>query len=338
MNAVYRVTRRRAAAVVFSTLLSISYSAVAAAAGVQPPQAQQPPAQQPPAPARPAGPPDPAADALRAAQQKVRAGQFDEALAAYAQILQQYPNSVQAMNQTGVVLDLMGKYADARQSFTKAIAAATTPQAKAQGLRSMAMSYAFQSDCKGATPYESQLYETYLGQGDYYNAGEIADELARICIESGDLDTAETWYRMGYTAGLQEPGIKPARKDLWDFRWEHAMARLEARRGHKEEAQKHVALAKAALDKGTNPEQAQFLPYLTGYVAFYTGDYKTALDDLLKGNQNDPFILSLIAQTYEKLGNQADATATYKKILGITIHNPTNAFARPLAKKKLGQG
>ncbi len=268
----------------------------------------------------------------------MRAGQLDEALAAYGQILQQFPASFQAMNQTGVVLDLMGKYADARQAFTKAIAAAPTPQARAQALRSMAMSYTFESNCKGATPYESQLYELYLTAGDYYNAGEIADELARICIESGDLDTAETWYRTGYAAGLQEPNIKPARKDLWDFRWEHALARLAARRGDKDGAQKHVALAKAALDKGTNPDQAQFLPYLTGYVAFYTGDYKSALADLLKGNQNDPFILSLIAQTDEKLGNQAEATATYRKVLAITSHNPTNAFARPLAKKKLGQG
>ena len=59
------------------------------------------------------------------------------------------------------------------------------------------------------------------------------------------------------------------------------------------------------LDKGTNPEQAQFFPYLKGYVAFYAGDYKAALEQLKQANQNDPFIQCMIAQTYEKLGGAA---------------------------------
>jgi hypothetical protein len=41
-------------------------------------------------------------------------------------------------------------------------------------------------------------------------------------------------------------------------------------------AQARLATAKAILDKGTIPEQAQFFPYLKGYVAFYAGDYKAA--------------------------------------------------------------
>jgi hypothetical protein len=49
---------------------------------------------------------------------------------------------------------------------------------------------------------------------------------------------------------------------------------------NKSEAERHVAAAKAILDKGSNPDQAPFYPYLTGYVAFYAGDYKTALAEL----------------------------------------------------------
>ena len=96
-----------------------------------------------------------------------------------------------------------------------------------------------------------------------------------------------------------------------------------------------MAAAKALLDKGTNPNQAPFYPYLAGYVAFYGGDYRTALAELGKANQRDPFILSLIAQTYEKLGRTDEAMATYKKVLEFTMHNPTNAYARPLAVRKL---
>jgi len=233
--------------------------------------------------------------------------------------------------------DLAGQYADARKDFAKALEAADSQRAKSAALRSMAISYAFERNCKAATPYESQLYETLLAQGAFYDAGEVADELARICIDAGSLDEALKWYQVGHTAGLREPKITPARKDLWDFRWEHAQARIAARRGRKADADAHVAEAKKILDRGTNPDQAVFFPYLTGYVALYTGDYKTALADLQRANQNDPFIQCLIAQTYEKLGDKAQATTYYRKALTTSnAHNPPNAYARPLARKKVG--
>jgi Flp pilus assembly protein TadD len=237
----------------------------------------------------------------------------------------------------GVTLDLNGQYADARKAFAKAIEIATTPQAKAQAMRSMAMSYAFESNCKEAATYEAPLYQQYLDAKDFYNAGEIANELARVCLEAGDIDTAAKWYQTGHDAGVREPDIKPERKDLWEFRQEHALARIAARRGDKVNAQKHVDAAKIILDKGTNPQQASFFPYLAGYVAFYANDYKNALVELQKGNQNDPFILLLMAQSYEKIGDDAQAKTLYQKILTFNTHNPPNAFARPIAKKKLQQ-
>jgi len=124
---------------------------------------------------------------------------------------------------------------------------------------------------------------------------------------------------------------------LWEFRTEHALARLAARRGNRAEAEQHVQAAKVILDKGTNPAQAPFFPYLVGYVAFYLGDYQKAENELLRANQNDPFILSLLAQTCEKLGDKAKADDYYQRSLTVSnAHNPPNAYARPLARKKLG--
>jgi tetratricopeptide (TPR) repeat protein len=231
----------------------------------------------------------------------------------------------------GRQMDLDGQYAEARKLFGKAIELASTPQAKAQALRSMAISYAFEGDCGNAAKYEGPLYETYLASKSFFEAGETADELARVCIDAGDLDAAYRWYRNGHEAGLNEPEEK--QKDLWNFRWEHALGRIAARRGNKAEAQKHVEAAKAILDRGANPQQAQFFPYLAGYVAFYGGDFKTALAEFQKANQNDPFILAMIAQTYAKLGDEAQASDYYRKALASNAHNPPNAFARRLAKK-----
>ena len=278
-----------------------------------------------------------AADLVRQGQQKQRDGKPGEALALYRQALQASPRSFAANNQAGMLLDLTGEYSEARKHFSTAIQVASSAQQKAQAERSMAISYAFERNCSEAAKYEVPLHEAYLAEKDFYNAGEIADELARICIESDKLDEALKWYRIGWETGLREPDITADRKDLWAFRWEHAQARVAARRGNKAEAQKHVDAAKGVLDRGTNPTQAPFFPYLVGYVAFYGGDYRTAVSELQKANQTDPFILVLLGQSYEELGDQAQAIEYYKKVLtASSAHNPPNAFARPLAKKKLG--
>ena len=280
---------------------------------------------------------EPQSELVRQAQQLTRENKLDEALARYQQELQTSPGSVAANTGAGSVLDLMGRGADAKQYFTKAIDAAATPLAKANARRAMAMSYAFDNDCRNTARLEEQVFDYYVSVKDFYNQGEILNEAARVCIEAGDFDTAETLYKRGRDAGLKEPGIAPDRVALWNFRTEHALARLAARRHQPAAAQQHVAAAKAILD--ANPEmakgQAVFFPYLTGYVAFYGGDYKRALADLQQANQSDPFIQVLLGETYEKLGDSAHARECYERAAKTTAHNPPAAFARPFATKKL---
>ena len=272
---------------------------------------------------------------VRQGQQLIREGKIDDAIALYRKTLEASPDSLPANNAMGVALDLKGQGADARKYFAKAIEVAATAQARAGATRAVAMSYAFEGNCKKTGEQEQKVIDYYAQQQDYFQQGEVADEAARVCIDAGDLDAAAKWYQTGHDLGLREPDIKPDRKDLWNFRLEHALARIAARRGNKAEADKHMAAAKAILDKGTNPGQAQFLPYLAGYVAFYGGDYKVALDQLQQANQNDPFIQCLMAQAYEKLGDKVKAMEFYRKAASTTSHNPPAAYAQPFAKKKL---
>src|SRR5271166_5791186 len=261
-------------------------------------------------------------------------GKQDEALALYNRALQLSPDLYQAQLATGIALDLEGKYQQARQHLAKAIALAM-PEQKIQALRTMAVSYAFTRDASEAAKYEQQAFDSQYAEKKFDDAAGTANELARIYLESGDVDNAFQWYQTGHLTALLKPNMTPAEKDLWEFRWESALARIRARQDRKEEAQKHLAAAKALLDKGGNPDQTRFYPYIAGYVAFYGGDYKTAIAELQKSDQHDPFNLSLLAQTYEKSGDKEKAMEYYKEILTINSHNPTNAFARPLAEQKV---
>jgi tetratricopeptide (TPR) repeat protein len=267
--------------------------------------------------------------------QLVHDGKLEEALEAFRRGVETSPKSVAANNGAGVVLDLLGRYAEARKYFSQAIKAAPTPPEKAQAQRALAISFGFARDCRGAEKAGRSAYEYFLAAPDFYSAGEVADELGRLCLDAGDLDTAYDWYRKGHDAGLQEENIPPARKDLWDFRWAHARARIAARRGRLDDARKYVAAAQATLSRGNSPEQQVFFPYLTGYVAFYAGDYAAALASLQNAVQTDPFIQCLIAQTYDKLGDRAKGLEYYRRAAGATAHSVPVAFARPFARAKL---
>jgi tetratricopeptide (TPR) repeat protein len=277
-------------------------------------------------------------------------GKLDDAVALYQRAVELDPQLYDAQLYLGVGLDLQAKYDEAREHLAKAIELASEQQTT-QALRVMAVSYAFQRNTDKASEYERRAFDLQYNWKKYADAAGTADELARIYLESGDLDNAFQWYQTGHLTALKNPEITPAEKDLWEFRWEAALARIAARKAQSNlppgektlagQAQQHLAAAKAILDKNDNPDQMRFYPYLAGYVALYTGDYKTTIAELQKANQQfdgkDPFLLSLLAQAYEKSGDKAQAIEYYKKVLTINMHNPTTAFARPLAKKKLAE-
>jgi len=275
-----------------------------------------------------------AQDRIEQARKLNAEGKQGLALALYEEVLEKTPDSFDANLGAGVVLDLDGQYAKARKYLTKAIAVAPA-QSKPRALTAMAISYAFTGVCKNSSRFEKEVFNLRVSAEEWTDAAEAANEAGRLCLESGSLVEAEKWYETGHETALKNANLSAGEKDLWGLRWEHAQARLAARRGQHALAERHAAAVKAILDKGTNPAQALFYPYLSGYVAFYAGDYKTAASELEKAEQRDPFILSLLAQSYEKTGSKDRAVELYRKIMTINIHNPTNAFARPLARKKL---
>jgi tetratricopeptide (TPR) repeat protein len=315
----------------FALLSGVLIIAVCASAQMQP----QPPAQPPQGQQQQLDPNSPAGMAQQA-RRLMGQGKFDEALELTHKAMQADPKSFDAHLATGMILDLQGKYEEARKHIQAAMNVADEKQ-KPGAQRSMAVSYFFERNAKGAEDAERPLIEMYLAKKDFASAADVSNELARLLLESGDYSGATKYYQMGYDASTKAE-LKPEDHALWEWRWHNAQARIAARKGNKAEAQKHVEAAKVAFDNAKNADQAPYWPYLTGYVAFYGGDYNTAVTELLKGNQRDPFVLALLAQAYEKTGKNAEAMELYKKILTINSHNPTGAYARPLAQKKVGSG
>ncbi len=278
-----------------------------------------------------------ALDLVKQGQKLNGEGKQDDALALYHQALALSPNLYEAHLASGIALDLKGDYAAARDQLAKAIEVAPA-DSKQQALRAMAVSYAFEAKANEAAKFEQQVFDARMFAHDFIGAAEIANELGRIYLESGDTAGAYKWYKSGYETAQQKTDLSSADKNLWLFRWESAEARIAARSSKPAEAAQHVAAAKAALENANNPDQARFFPYLAGYVAFYAGDYKNAIANLQQADQHDPMILALLAESFEKTGDSSQANDYYRKVLASNSHNPTNAFARPLARKKLAAG
>jgi tetratricopeptide (TPR) repeat protein len=247
-------------------------------------------------------------------------------------------------------LDRDGQTAQARAIYQAVIDSATDPAAKARAQRAMAMSYAFDGDCANTVKYETMVAaywatrESEDPQNAFYQQGEMANEAARVCLEAGDLDAAERWYRLGYELGIKEPAPPTHPRSLWEFRLAHALGRIAARRNDTAEARTQIAAARRALDGDTAmaAQQERYFPYLVGYVALYTNDLPTAEARLttaigIRNNDRDPFMHCLLAMTYERLGRQEAARAMYQKAYDLaTGHNPPAAFVRPFVRKKLG--
>ncbi len=274
---------------------------------------------------------------IKQAQQLNSEGKQDEALAVLMPMLAADPKSYEANLNAGIVLDLNGDYDKARKYLLQAVEFAP-PDRRVQALRTTAVSYAFTCDLPQVQRFEQLAFDAQMQTQKFSDAAGTANELARVELECGNVADAANWYKMGYDTALRTPNLSDADRDLWDFRWENAQARIAARDGKAQQADARVAAAKTILDKGKIPDQQRFYPYLTGYVAFYQNNYKAAIDDLQKADQKDPFILALLAQAYAKNGNQDEAMKLYRQVLTINSHSPTNAFARPLATKELKMG
>jgi tetratricopeptide (TPR) repeat protein len=265
------------------------------------------------------------------AEKLMVSGDVATAVSALEKIVASAPRSYDAQLILGRALDLQGRHDAARKHLEEALKLAKDDE-RITALTSLGISYAFESKPDEAARYYQRAFDAQIQADDRSSAAGMANALGRIYLESGNLQKAEQWYRTGYETSKKIQAITPTQSALWEMRWHNALGRIAARRGNKAAAEEHAAAAKALLDKGGNDNQRAFYPYLVGYIAFFSKNYRQAIDELMKGDQTDPFVLGLIAQAHEKLGEREAAAEYYRKVMAVATHTINSAFARPRAR------
>ncbi len=198
-------------------------------------------------------PPD-ASALVQKGRRLVADGDFAEGLALYEQALAAQPGLADAHLATGIVLDLMGRYADARKHLTQAIEQAP-PELKANTLNAMATSYAFERRTADAAAFFQQVYDLEQGAGRPAGAAAAANALGRLYLETGDLKKARQWYQTGYEMSRRQPDEPASQLALWELRWLHAQGRIAARAGDAATARRHLDAARQLVAADARAER-----------------------------------------------------------------------------------
>ena len=268
------------------------------------------------------------------AETLLESGDVEGAIVALERIVTAAPRAFAPRLALGRALDLQGRHDVARTHLEEAVRLASDDERNA-ALVALGISYAFEARADDAARYYQRAFDAEMQADDRSGAAGLANALGRVYLESGNLAKAEQWYTTGYETARKIPGLPASQMDLWEMRRHNAFGRIAARRGQAGDAAKHAAAVKALLDKGGNDNQRVFYPYLLGYVAFFRKDYRTAVSELARSDLEDPFILGLLAQAHERLGEREKATEYYRKVIAQPAHSINSAFARPNALRQV---
>lgn len=269
--------------------------------------------------------------AIAEADKLLESGDVKGAITSLDRLVRASPRSFYARIALGRALDLDGRHADARRHLEEALKLAPE-QERTDALTTLGISYAFEAKADEAARYYQRAFDADVQRNDRGAAAGRANALGRIYLESGNLQKAEQWYTTGFETSRKIPELPASQAALWEMRRHNALGRIEARRGNGAGANEHVAAVKGLLGTPGLENQRLFYPYLVGYIAFFAKQYQQAADELLRGDQSDPFVLGLIAQSYEKLGDRAKAGEYYRKVLALPLHSINSAFSRPQAR------
>ena len=265
----------------------------------------------------------------------VAEGKHAEGLALYQAALKARPQLAEAHLAAGIVLDLMGRYSEARRHLTTAIEQAPE-EIKANALSAMAVSYAFERRTSDAAGFYQQVYDLDVAAQRPAGAAATANALGRLYLETGDTKKARQWYETGYEMARRQRDEPTSQLALWELRWLHAQGRIAAREGRAAEARKFVDDARALVARSPAlKDEGPTVAYLAGYVALYTGDAVGARKALAAASDTDPFNLLLMAEAAEKAGDTAAAKDYWSRIVAINGHGIQHALSRPVAQRRL---
>jgi tetratricopeptide (TPR) repeat protein len=271
-------------------------------------------------------------------QLSLNQGQLDEAQKSFEKAIAIDGSTPRAYAFIGNALMLQGQYAQAREKYDTALAKRAAGTAPGGVFYPRSLSYLYEGNVDQALAGLKTFLGEYKQNKLDANFPEVFiwNSIARINLENGRLDEAMKAYEEGFKS---VPGstLEENEKKVWLGRLHHGKGRTLARMGKHEEAWKEAETIKKMIDEG-GEEGKQYVPayhYMAGYLKLEAGDVKAGLEHMKQANLDDPFHKLLLARAYERAGDKVAAKKAYEEIVAFRVNNLERALAYPEAKKKL---
>ncbi len=265
-------------------------------------------------------------------------GKFAEARDAYTRAAELDPTSGLALQQRGHVNSFLGDYAAARADYDSGIALGKANQAPA-----FATFRAFVNVHEGNPGAAINELNNLVTAIDGMNIPEPAGvkinaltNVALIALHTGDIAAAE--QAISQRAALQRGQAEKVGKDEFRRSQEANIAIFEgwlaARKGDVATASKKIEEYTKLVAPDANPQKMQPAHELMGLVSFEQKKYREAVAHFRQGDLDNPYTKYYLARAYEGAGNTAEAKKLYGEVANYNFNNVTIALTRKEAMEK----
>lgn len=266
----------------------------------------------------------------------MKTGRFDESIAQYRKALAIDSNF--SGSRVGIASNLMlqGKHDQALAEAQHMYDVARDDGERRTAIFSRAVTYADAGELDQALKETSRLYAMGAKSGDTAAMAGDATAMGDILLESGRPDQALRRYNQSLDL-VTSSGLSAEAKADTELEHHYNVGRVALKQGDIAKARSELAAYLEGATARHNDGRVREAHKLAGMIALQDKKYDQAIDELARGNQQDPNVLFLTSLAYQGKGDHSKAKVMSREAANMnTLPTLNYGFVRSKARKAAG--
>lgn len=242
----------------------------------------------------------------------MKTGRFDESIAQYRKALSIDPHFT--ASNFGIASNLMfqNKHEEAIAESRKLEKTARDDAARRLAMFTRTLVYVDQGKTAEALDEMQKQYELGAKIGDTVAmAGDVVS-MGDVLLEAGKADQALQRYEQALNLQLKSSLPEDVKEDA-RLAHHYNVGRVALKKNDLAKAKAEAAAYLEGANAKSNDARIRQAHALTAMTALQEKKYDQAIEELGKANQQDPYVIYLVAVAQQKKGDQAQARETFKR-------------------------
>ena len=256
----------------------------------------------------------------------MKEGKYEASIEQYKKALSVNPKFVNSFVGIATNNDYMKKYDDARTQCDMLYDVARNDGEKRLAIFTKMVSYVFEGNTSAAL---SEMEKQYAIAGAINDPGNMTADLntmGNILFEAGKYDEATTKYDKAIETAVNSNLPDEVKENNKRF-YIYSIARISLMKGNLDDAQSKAKEFNEKSIAANNTFQIWLSHELNGLIALNQKDYKSARDEFMQANQQNPYTFYRIALTYAGENNKEEVKKYCEKSLNFnSLNNINQAF------------